>query len=225
MGGAEIDAKGWWTAAQRCPSPHRSTRAEALAGQGGAQLSAGVEPGDAEAVAGAAQPSAAAGRGDAAVGQGPWALVIHCASLPEGEYGTGLVPQLFLGTLDAGADPRLADLEGVRVSAHLWIDRQGECQQFVSFDEVAWHAGVSGWAGREGLNACSLGIELEGRPGDSFTDAQYQSLVGVSRLLLERYPDLVPGRILGHGDIAPDRKDDPGPGFDWKRYLDALREG
>ena len=149
-------------------------------------------------------------------------LVVHNISLPPGRFGSGMVEDLFLNRLDVTADPALADLTGVRVSAHLFIDRRGRTTQFVPFDERAWHAGISRWGGRENCNDFAVGIELEGQDRVPYTRAQYQRLDGVLRALLATYPRLSRGAIVGHQEIAPGRKTDPGPAFDWQRALGRL---
>ena len=149
-------------------------------------------------------------------------LVIHGISLPPGRFGTGLVEALFLNRLEVDADPRLADLEGVRVSAHLLIERRGRVTQFVPFHERAWHAGVSNWQGREGCNDFAIGIELEGTDDRAYTRAQYRRLAAVIKALLARYPRLSRGAIVGHQEVAPGRKTDPGGGFDWPALLGGL---
>ena len=149
-------------------------------------------------------------------------LVIHCISLPEGCYGSPYVEQLFLGTLDTSADSEFAYLDGLRVSAHLVIRRDGSVEQYVPFDQRAWHAGQSSYGGRTRCNDFSIGIELEGTDQDSYTDAQYQQLSAATAALLDYYPRLQRNRIVGHQDIAPGRKTDPGRGFDWHRYQQLL---
>ncbi|MCE9789099.1 1,6-anhydro-N-acetylmuramyl-L-alanine amidase AmpD [Shewanella chilikensis] len=149
-------------------------------------------------------------------------LVIHNISLPAGCFGLPYIEQLFLGTLDTEADPSFAELKGLEVSAHFLIRRDGELRQYVSVDQRAWHAGVSNFAGRSGCNDFAVGIELEGTDDSGFTEAQYHKLVSLSQSLRLAYPDITKERIVGHSDIAPGRKTDPGPGFDWQRYLQAL---
>ncbi len=151
-------------------------------------------------------------------------LVVHCISLPPGEYGTGMPEALFRNELDLSRHPALADLEGVTVSAHVLIERSGRVLQLVAFDRAAWHAGVSCWRGRHACNGFSIGIELEGTDGEGFAAPQYAALVAVTRALLRRYPRLAPDTIVGHLEIAPGRKTDPGPHFDWAGYLAALRQ-
>ena len=151
------------------------------------------------------------------VGERVELVVIHCISLPPGEFGTGLPEALLANRLDIAAHPALADLAGVRVSAHLLIDRLGAIVQFVPFDRRAWHAGVSTWRGRVSCNRFSIGIELEGAETVPYTEAQYATLRLVLAVLMQRYPALGPDTIVGHAEIAPERKRDPGPAFDWKR--------
>ena len=149
-------------------------------------------------------------------------VIVHNISLPPGEFGTGCVEDLFLNRLDLSKDPRLADLEGVRVSAHLFIDRRGRTTQFVPFNERAWHAGVSSWRGREGCNDFAIGIELEGTDRLPYTRAQYARLGKVLAALIDRYPRLSRSAIVGHQEVAPGRKTDPGPAFRWQECLGAL---
>lgn len=149
-------------------------------------------------------------------------MVVHGISLPPGEFGTGMVEDLFLNRLDATRDSRLADLAGVQVSAHLFIDRRGRTTQFVPFNERAWHAGVSCWHGRENCNDFSIGIELEGEDQRAYTRSQYRRLVKVLAALFERYPHLSRSAVVGHQEIAPGRKTDPGPAFDWQQVLGGL---
>ena len=151
-------------------------------------------------------------------------LVIHGISLPPGEFGGPWIGDLFLGRLDPEAHPYFAEIASLQVSAHCLIRRDGELVQFVSFDERAWHAGVSEFAGRAACNDFSIGIELEGTDASGYTEAQYRKLSAVSRCLMHHYPDITPERIVGHSDIAPGRKTDPGSGFDWALYRAMLRD-
>lgn len=146
-------------------------------------------------------------------------VVLHGISLPPGEFGTGLVEALFTNTLDANAHPALADLAGVRVSSHLLIARTGRVTQFVPFSRRAWHAGVSSHRGRAGCNDWAIGIELEGVDHTPYSQAQYECLEGVLAALFRAYPQLSLSSLVGHCEIAPDRKTDPGPAFDWRRLL------
>lgn len=149
-------------------------------------------------------------------------LVIHNISLPPGQFGGDAVARLFLNQLDARAHPAFAELEGLRVSAHLFIDRTGSVTQFVPCAARAWHAGRSRYAGRPDCNDFALGIELEGTDVSGYEAVQMKALARVCRALLHQYPALAPQRIVGHSDIAPGRKTDPGPGFDWAQLLDLL---
>jgi AmpD protein len=152
-------------------------------------------------------------------------LVLHNISLPPGEYGTGCVQQFFCNTLDCDAHPYFAEIRGLEVSSHLLIERDGKLTQFVSFDSRAWHAGASSFCGRENCNDFSIGIELEGCDTEAYTDAQYKSLTAVTGELMRAYPAISRDRITGHSDIAPGRKTDPGPAFDWQRFLGSLSRG
>lgn len=149
-------------------------------------------------------------------------LVIHNISLPPGQFATGCVQQFFTGALDHAAHPYFEHLAGLRVSAHFLIERCGRTTQFVSCLQRAWHAGQSCFAGRGNCNDFSIGVELEGTDDQPFTDAQYDSLIELTRVLLNAYPLITPERITGHQHIAPGRKTDPGPCFDWHGYLGRL---
>ncbi|OHC90149.1 MAG: N-acetyl-anhydromuranmyl-L-alanine amidase [Sideroxydans sp. RIFOXYD2_FULL_59_7] len=146
-------------------------------------------------------------------------LVIHNISLPPDQFGGQGIDQLFTNTLPHDIHPYYDQLRGVRVSSHFLIRRTGEIVQYVPCHQRAWHAGVSIWQGRERCNDFSLGIELEGSDFVPFTEAQYRRLSYLSRRLKREYPIR---DIVGHADIAPLRKTDPGPYFDWQRYLDSL---
>jgi len=150
-------------------------------------------------------------------------LVIHNISLPPGEFGGPYISELFCNQLDCSQHEYFAGLKELKVSSHLLIRRDGALVQYVPFNMMAWHAGISSFEGREACNEFSIGIELEGSDYEKFTDEQYDRLIAVSRLLLKSYPELDPQRIVGHSDIAPERKTDPGPFFDWARYLSALQ--
>lgn len=146
-------------------------------------------------------------------------LVIHCISLPEGIYGGLQVEQLFTGCLDCSAHESFADLQGLEVSAHCVIRRDGNIEQYVPFDKRAWHAGISSFDGVKACNDYSIGIELEGTDKSVYTKAQYRTLAEVSRQLISYYPQLTKQRITAHSEIAPGRKSDPGYLFDWGYYL------
>lgn len=142
-------------------------------------------------------------------------LVIHNISLPPGEFGGAAVTQLFTNTLNLDAHPYYAQLEGLKVSAHFLVRRDGAIIQFVPCGKRAWHAGVSSWQGRPACNDFSIGVEMEGGDDVPFSDRQYAALARLTRLLRRNYPIRA---IVGHVDIAPGRKTDPGPCFDWPRY-------
>lgn len=149
-------------------------------------------------------------------------LVIHAISLPPDRFGGSWIDDLFLNRLDYAAHPYFETLRELRVSAHCCIFRNGHIKQYVPFHQRAWHAGKSSYDGRERCNDFSIGIELEGCDSKPFTQAQYRRLLSVSRALLATYPGITPARIVGHSDIAPGRKTDPGPHFDWRRYRQQL---
>jgi len=146
-------------------------------------------------------------------------LVIHNISLPPGEFGGEAIAQLFTNTLDTEAHPYYAQLRWLKVSAHFLVRRNGEIIQFVPCSKRAWHAGTSLWQGRSCCNDFSIGVELEGSDQTTFSDRQYAALARLTRVLQRAYPLRA---IVGHGDIAPERKTDPGPCFDWSRYFAAL---
>lgn len=141
-------------------------------------------------------------------------VVVHAISLPPGEFGGSGIVQLFTNCLDPTAHPYFSQIQGLRVAAHFLICRDGELIQFVSCNQRAWHAGVSSWRGRENCNDFSIGIELEGCDQIPFEDAQYLTLNLLLAALDRRYPIEA---VVGHSDVAPGRKTDPGPCFDWSR--------
>lgn len=143
-------------------------------------------------------------------------LVIHAISLPAGEFGGPWIDRLFCNQLDARTNSEFAELCSLAVSAHILIRRDGEVVQYVPFHQRAWHAGESSYAGRECCNDFSIGIELEGCDEQPFEKVQYQQLAELCHALIETYPGVTSERITGHSDIAPGRKTDPGPGFDWQ---------
>lgn len=150
------------------------------------------------------------------------ALVIHAISLPPGKYGGSDIERLFCNSLDFSCHPFYREIDGLTVSAHLLIRRDGEVIQFVPFQMRAWHAGVSMLEGRARVNDFSIGIELEGSDDDPFEDAQYRALTEVTHALQLAYPGISKQRIVSHAQIAPERKTDPGPHFDWERYRREL---
>ncbi len=149
-------------------------------------------------------------------------LVIHNISLPPGQFGGCHVAELFTNTLDPTSHPYFTEIADLKVSAHLLIDRQGAVTQFVPFHRRAWHAGVSHFDGRSACNDYSIGIELEGTDTEPYADQQYACLGQVTQCLMAEYPALTAKRIRGHSDIAPSRKTDPGPAFDWQRFTGLL---
>lgn len=151
--------------------------------------------------------------------------VIHAMSLPPGEFGGPWIDALFTNALDAHAHPFFSQIAELKVSAHLLIRRDGALVQYVPFHRRAWHAGPSVHAGRSQCNDFSVGIELEGTDTDPYTDRQYHHLAAVLRALMGVYPAItVPAGIVGHADIAPGRKTDPGPAFEWPRLWSLLQE-
>jgi AmpD protein len=146
-------------------------------------------------------------------------LVIHNISLPPGEFGGDAIARFFTNTLDFSEHPYYETVRDLKVSAHFLIRRGGELIQFVPCASRAWHAGASGWRGRERCNDFSVGVELEGVDDQPYAGAQYSSLSRLFLLLRARYPIV---DVVGHADIAPGRKTDPGPAFDWARFRDAL---
>lgn len=152
----------------------------------------------------------------------PDLLVVHNISLPPGNYGGDAIERFFTNCLDCDEHPFYEEIRGVQVSSHLLIRRDGELLQFVNFQERAWHAGASCFSGRENCNDFSIGVELEGTDEDPYTEQQYRVLVGVTRALREVYPEMRNENIVGHAEISPGRKTDPGPAFDWVRYRRAL---
>ena len=145
--------------------------------------------------------------------------LIHSISLPPGEFGGDAIERLFTNRLDWDAHPYFTQIRGMTVSSHFLIRRDGELLQFVSCDERAWHAGTSSWRGRDNCNDYAIGIELEGLEGMVFESAQYVALQGVLHTLAQRYPL---DALAGHEHVAPDRKIDPGAGFDWRRLIAML---
>jgi AmpD protein len=151
-------------------------------------------------------------------------LVVHGISLPPGEYGGPWIDALFTNSLDAEAHPYFRGIAGLRVSAHTLIRRGGAIVQYVPFHLRAWHAGESCFAGRPCCNDYSIGLELEGTDLEPYTDGQYTQLAELARALRRIYPAITRDRIVGHSDIAPGRKTDPGPAFVWGRLWALLGE-
>lgn len=149
----------------------------------------------------------------------PSLLVVHAISLPPNQFGSDDIAHLFCNKLDSAAHPYFASISHLRVSAHFLIRRDGELIQFVSCHQRAWHAGVSSWQGRDKCNDFSIGVELEGCDTSPFTEAQYQRLRELLGVLMASFPLAA---IVGHSDIAPGRKTDPGPYFEWRQICDVF---
>jgi len=151
-------------------------------------------------------------------------LVVHGISLPPGEFGGPWIDRLFTNTLDPDAHPYFATVAGLRVSAHLLVRRDGALVQYVPIEARAWHAGASCFEERPGCNDYSVGIELEGSDDVPYEPAQYARLARTARVLMHHYPGIRAERVVGHCDVAPGRKTDPGPAFDWPRLRRMLSE-
>lgn len=151
-------------------------------------------------------------------------LVIHNISLPAGQFGGTYISDLFLGQLDCNAHVSFSDLKGIEVSAHCLIRRDGCVIQYVSFNDKAWHAGVSSFNNKERCNDYSVGIELEGTDDIPYTAEQYQQLIALTLCLQDQFPAIMIDNVVGHCDIAPIRKTDPGPVFDWQYFRQCLTE-
>ena len=149
-------------------------------------------------------------------------LVIHNISLPPGQFGNNFVDQFFTNKLDPKKDPYFEEIYEMKVSSHLFIDREGLLTQFVPFNRAAWHAGVSEFKGRDNCNEFSIGIELEGTDDLEYPPNQYKTLIEATKALMEAYPNISLDNIVGHKDIAPLRKTDPGEAFDWDLYKSSL---
>ncbi len=153
-------------------------------------------------------------------------LVVHNISLPPKQYGGEFIENFFQNCLDSSVHPYFETIEGTEVSAHFLIKRDGTLVQFVSCLERAWHAGLSSFSGRKNCNDFSIGIELEGCDDEPYEASQYQILSRLTQTLKQTFPKIVDARIVGHSDISPGRKTDPGPSFDWRKYrADLSGEG
>jgi len=150
-------------------------------------------------------------------------LVIHNISLPPDEFGGDYIDQLFTNLLDPEQHPYFKEIESLRVSAHVLINREGLLTQYVPFTQRAWHAGESEYEGRANCNDYSIGIELEGCDNRDFTQEQYEMLVNLTEAIIQFWPKISKQRITGHCHIAPDRKTDPGPMFNWDKYYSSLK--
>src|ERR1700678_1792100 len=151
-------------------------------------------------------------------------IVVHGISLPPGEYGGPWIDRLFTNTLPADVHPYFAEIGALHVSSHLAVTRDGAVTQYVRFTDRAWHAGKSHFEGRAACNDFSVGVELEGTDTQPYTAAQYDRLAEIVAALCAAYPRLSPARLVGHRDIAPGRKTDPGPAFDWPRARRLIAE-
>jgi len=149
-------------------------------------------------------------------------IVLHAISLPPGQFETRYIDELFTGCLDCSAHADFESLRDLKVSAHFVVDRHGEITQFVACDKRAWHAGESAWQGRCGCNDYAIGIEMIGDETHPFTAAQYRETARLCKTLMQRYPAITPDRIVGHQDIAPGRKWDPGRQWDWPHFRRSL---
>jgi AmpD protein len=149
-------------------------------------------------------------------------VIIHGISLPPGEFGTAAIQDFFCGKLNTDLHPYYLTIDKLKVSAHLLIGREGDVTQFVPFNKRAWHAGESQFAGKSNCNDFSIGIELEGTDTIDYTSAQYQALADCIAAIRHAYPQITPQQIVGHSDVAPGRKTDPGPSFDWAYLRDLL---
>ena len=149
-------------------------------------------------------------------------LIIHNISLPPGQYGGSHIDDLFCNQLDCSVHEFFEEIKDLRVSSHLLIQRGGEITQYVPFNRKAWHAGISSFQEREECNEFSIGIEMEGCDEEAFTAIQYEQLAAVTTTLMAQYPAIKADRIVGHSDVAPGRKTDPGPMFDWEKYLGVI---
>ncbi len=159
---------------------------------------------------------------DRPAGQAPELVVVHGISLPPGEFGGPWIEALFTNALPPDAHPYFETITGLRVSSHLLVRRDGEVVQFVPFHRRAWHAGASAWRGRERCNDYSIGIELEGTDASLYAPAQYRALAKAVAALCHAYPAVSPDRVVGHSDVAPGRKSDPGIAFDWPMFRALL---
>tara|TARA_B100001057_G_scaffold182163_1_gene182889 strand:+ start:703 stop:1242 length:540 start_codon:yes stop_codon:yes gene_type:complete len=149
-------------------------------------------------------------------------IIIHSISLPPKKYGKKYVEDFFLNKLAISDDKYFEEIKDLKVSSHLYIKRDGEAIQFVPLNKRAWHAGESSYNGVEDCNNYSIGIELEGSDDDSYSDEQYRVLIDVTNEIMNKYPSIKKDSILGHSDVSPGRKSDPGNRFDWNRFLGAL---
>ncbi len=149
-------------------------------------------------------------------------IIVHGISLPPGEYGGHWIDDFFTNRLDASVHPYFAEIQHLRVSSHLLIRRDGELVQYVPFTRRAWHAGKSCYRTRHACNDFAIGIELEGQDEEPYEDLQYRQLAALIQVLRQRFPTIRGTDVVGHSDVAPGRKTDPGPAFDWRRLRRLL---
>ncbi len=149
-------------------------------------------------------------------------IVLHAISLPPGDFEAQHVESFFMGKLDSGSNPSFASLTGLQVSAHFIVDRKGAITQFVPLSKRAWHAGESSWEGRDNCNDYSIGIEMIGDEKEPFTQPQYREAARLCRVLMAHFPDISRQRIVGHQDVAPNRKWDPGRQWQWPKFHRSL---
>ena len=159
---------------------------------------------------------------DRPAGVKPTLLVIHNISLPPGKFGGPYIADFFQNRLDTSKHPFFEEIADLQVSSHLFLDREGQLIQFVDLNKKAWHAGISEFEGQKECNDFAIGIELEGTDTEPYSDKQYLSLISLTNCLIESYSGISTERIVGHSDIAPSRKTDPGASFDWSRYKNSL---
>jgi len=156
-------------------------------------------------------------------GKQPSLLVVHNISLPPGQFSGDAIEQFFCNQLDASAHPYFQTIADLQVSSHLLVRRDGSVLQFVNLKDRAWHAGRSSFEGENECNDFSIGIELEGTDDTPYTEAQYERLAALSALIMTAWPQITIARVTGHSDIAPGRKTDPGPAFDWSRFHSQIK--
>lgn len=149
-------------------------------------------------------------------------IVLHAISLPPGDFKPQHIESFFMGELDSGSNPSFASLTGLQVSAHFIVDRKGAITQFVPLSKRAWHAGESSWEGRDNCNDYSIGIEMIGDEKEPFTQSQYRETARLCRVLMAHFPDISRQRIVGHQDVAPNRKWDPGRQWQWPKFHRSL---
>ncbi|WP_242674470.1 1,6-anhydro-N-acetylmuramyl-L-alanine amidase AmpD [Marinobacter halodurans] len=149
-------------------------------------------------------------------------VVVHNISLPPGQFGGDAIERFFCNTLDPDDHPYFQEIRDLKVSAHVLVRRDGRCVQFVSFLDRAWHAGRSSFRGEDECNDFGIGIELEGTDDQPYETAQYRSLAQLTQSIMQRWPAITTDRLTGHCDIAPGRKTDPGPAFDWAYFLSLV---